>query len=171
MTNQRTHGEPTDHPLAGVLVLDLDQAHFMGLALEQAEGAYRSEEVPVGAVLIAGDGMLLGAAHNRPITARDPTAHAEIGAIREACIRCGNYRLAGTILYVTLEPCAMCLGALLQARVRRLVFGARDPKAGAAGSVVDLTNVAVFNHHLEVVSGVRAAECAALLQRFFAARR
>ena len=144
--------------------------YFMKEALKQAAIALEKGEVPVGAVVVF-ENRIIARAHNQMEMLHDPTAHAEIGAIREACIRCGNYRLAGTILYVTLEPCAMCLGALLQARVRRLVFGARDPKAGAAGSVVDLTNVAVFNHHLEVVSGVRAAECAALLQRFFAARR
>ena len=131
------------------------------LALATRAAGRTSPNPMVGAVIVKG-GRVVGEGYHH--AAGKP--HAEVEALRKA-----GAKTRGATCYVTLEPCAMCLGALLQARVRRLVFGARDPKAGAAGSVVDLTNVAVFNHHLEVVSGVRAAECAALLQRFFAARR
>lgn len=145
--------------------------HFMGLAVEEARKAYARLEVPIGAVLVDGNGEVLSRAHNAPISLRDPTAHAEISAIRQAAARMNNYRLPGTSLYVTLEPCAMCLGAMLQARVRTLVYGASDSKAGAAGSVVDLTNVPLFNHSIEVVEGVLEDECAELLRRFFNERR
>ena len=144
---------------------------FMGLAIEQAEKASAIAEVPVGAVLVDRDGGVMARAHNRPIRSNDPTAHAEIGAIRAACASVGNYRLPETTLFVTLEPCAMCVGAMLHARVGRLVFGAPDPRTGAAGSVVDLTRVSSFNHCIEVTGGVRAEECAELLRRFFQERR
>ena len=144
---------------------------FMGLAIEEAEKGYRLAEVPVGAVLVDADGQVLSRAHNMPITSNDPTAHAEILAIRNASARVGNYRLPETVVYVTLEPCAMCIGALLLARVRRLVFGARDPRSGAAGSVVDLTGVDCFNHRIDVTGGVRAEDCAEILHRFFKERR
>ncbi|MCE5334986.1 MAG: tRNA adenosine(34) deaminase TadA [Desulfobacteraceae bacterium] len=144
---------------------------FMGLALEEAKKAYGLSEVPVGAVLVSDSLEILSAAHNMPILSGDPTAHAEILAIRSAACGTGNYRLPESILYVTLEPCAMCVGAMLQARVRRLVFGARDPRSGAAGSVVDLTQVASFNHSIEVTGDVRAEECADILRRFFRERR
>jgi tRNA(Arg) A34 adenosine deaminase TadA len=143
----------------------------MGLAIEQAEKAFAMEEVPVGAVLVDKDGDVLASAHNGPIQSSDPTAHAEIGAIRAACASVGNYRLPETTLFVTLEPCAMCVGAMLHARVRRLVFGTPDPRTGAAGSVVDLTRVSSFNHCIEVTGGVRAEECAELLRKFFRERR
>ncbi len=148
-----------------------DHESFMQQALFQARLARAQGEVPVGAVVVGRDGGVLGRAHNMPIAANDPTAHAEIVALRRVAESCANYRLPGTTLYVTLEPCAMCLGAMLQARVERLVFGAADPKSGAAGSVVDLTNVPLFNHHIEVVGGVLAAECGALLSDFFKERR
>ncbi len=144
---------------------------FMGLALEEAEKGYRLDEVPVGAVLVAADGLVLSRAHNMPISSNDSTAHAEVVAIRKACASLGNYRLSGTVLYVTLEPCAMCVGAMLHARVGRLVFGARDPRSGAAGSVLDLTNVARFNHRIEVTGGVLAEKCAEMLRTFFKDRR
>jgi tRNA(adenine34) deaminase len=150
--------------------LEIDE-FFMGLALEEAEKGYRLGEVPVGAVLVAGDGPVLARAHNMPIGANDPTAHAEVVAIRNGCAGLGNYRLPGAVLYVTLEPCAMCVGAMLHARVRRLVFGARDPRGGCAGSVLDLSDVARFNHRIEVAGGVMAEECAEILHRFFKARR
>lgn len=145
--------------------------HFMGLALEEARKAYARSEVPVGAVLVAKSGEILARAHNAPIALFDPTAHAEILALRQASKLLGNYRLPGTVLYVTLEPCSMCVGAMLQARVRMLVFGAYDPKSGAAGSVLDLTKVQVFNHYVEVVGGVRSQESSELLKLFFQERR
>lgn len=144
---------------------------FMGLALEEALKAYSYSEVPVGAVLLGRNGEILSRAHNASITLKDPTAHAEVLALRTAAKAVGNYRLPNTTLYVTLEPCAMCIGAMLHARVATLVFGASDPKGGAAGSVVDLTKVSVFNHYVEVIEGVRREECAELLKLFFRERR
>jgi tRNA(adenine34) deaminase len=143
---------------------------WMGLALDEARRAAAADEVPVGAVLVL-DGVALGSAHNAPIALHDPTAHAEVLALRAAAREKGAYRLPGAVLYATVEPCAMCLGAALHARVARIVFGAPDPKGGAAGSVVDLTAVPALNHRIEVVGGVRAEESAQLLRSFFAARR
>jgi len=143
---------------------------FMRIALELAARAAEHDEVPVGAVLVT-NGEVIGQGFNRPICARDPTAHAEIQALREAAQRLGNYRLPGATLYVTLEPCAMCAGALMHARVARVVFGAPDPKTGACGSVVDLFAEARLNHHTQVRGGVLGEVCAALLREFFAARR
>jgi tRNA(adenine34) deaminase len=145
--------------------------YYMGLALVEAKNAEAQSEVPVGAVLVGRGGEILGRAHNSPIALNDPTAHAEILAIRRGAALVGNYRLSGVRLYVTLEPCAMCVGAMLHARVGMLVFGASDPKGGAVGSVVDLTRVPVFNHTIEVVGGIRSEECTELLQRFFRERR
>ena len=139
-------------------------------ALAQAALAARAGEVPVGAVVVK-DGEVIGRGANRPIAAHDPTAHAEIVALREAAARVGNYRLPGCALYVTLEPCAMCVGAMMHARLARVVYGARDPKTGACGSVVDLPAVAALNHHATFEGGVLAEECAALLRAFFAERR
>ncbi|MGA2227900.1 MAG: tRNA adenosine(34) deaminase TadA [Syntrophobacteraceae bacterium] len=144
---------------------------FMGLAIEEAEKGYLLAEVPVGAVIVGVNGEILSRAHNKPIISNDPTAHAEILAIRGASTIAGNYRLPGTVVYVTLEPCAMCVGAMLHARVRRLVFGARDPRSGAAGSVLDLTRVVCFNHQIDVTAGVLAESCAQILRRFFKERR
>jgi len=124
----------------------------------------------VGAVVVK-NGQVLGRGSNRPISAADPTAHAEIIAMREAATKLGNYRLVGCELYVTLEPCAMCVGAMLHARLARVVFGARDPKTGACGSVVDLPAVEKLNHHAAFEGGVLAEECGALLKKFFAERR
>jgi len=149
----------------------LHHEDFMGLALEQAHYAYSCNEVPVGAILVSGGGKILSRAHNAPITQKDPTAHAEILALRRGAEAVGNYRLTGCRLYVTLEPCAMCLGAMLHARIATLVFGAPDLRTGAAGSVVDLTKVPEFNHYIEVVHGVRKEECAGLLRMFFRERR
>ncbi len=146
-------------------------SYFMGIALEEAERAYARAEVPVGAVLVGSGGQVLSRAHNLPVESSDPTAHAEIVALREAAKAVRNYRLPGTTLYVTLEPCAMCIGALLHARVSMLVFGAADKKSGAAGSVVDLTKPSLFNHYIQVVRGVRAEECAGWLRLFFRERR
>ena len=148
-----------------------DHEQLMGMALEAAQQAYAVGEVPIGAVVVAADGQVLSTAHNAPIQQCDPTAHAEVLALREAARKAGNYRLTGCHLYVTLEPCVMCLGAVLQARIATLVFGAFDSKMGAAGGNVDLTNVPGFNHYVQIVSGVRAEESVQLLRRFFQERR
>lgn len=142
----------------------------MGLALEQARLACAAGEVPVGAVVVR-DGEVVGTGRNAPVGSADPTAHAEIVALRDAAQTLGNYRLEGCDLYVTLEPCAMCSGAMLHSRLRRVVYGAPDPKTGAAGSVVDLFAQRQLNHHTQVVAGVLAAECGALLSEFFRDRR
>ena len=127
-------------------------------------------EVPVGAVIIR-DEQVIGEAHNRPIANLDPSAHAEILALRAAAREQGNYRLPGATLYVTLEPCAMCMGAMLHARLERLVFGAHDPNSGCAGSVIDLSGIPQFNHRLSVCGGVLASECQLGLRAFFQQRR
>ena len=145
-------------------------AAFMQLALEQARHASASAETPVGAVVTVG-GELIATGHNRSITDCDPSAHAEIVALRNAAQARENYRLTDATLYVTLEPCAMCVGALVQARIVRLVFGAYDPKAGALGSAIDLSDSAAFNHRFEVQGGLMADECAAMLREFFKQRR
>jgi tRNA(adenine34) deaminase len=142
----------------------------MRLALDQAHNAWLVGEVPVGAVILR-DGQVVATGYNRPITTHDPTAHAEIVALRHAALLLENYRLPDCELYVTLEPCAMCAGAIMHARIARLVFGARDPKTGACGSIVDLFAEPKLNHHATVVAGVRADECGRLLSDFFAARR
>ncbi len=142
----------------------------MGLALEQARLASAAGEVPVGAVVVR-DGEVVGTGRNAPVGSADPTAHAEIVALRDAAQTLGNYRLEGCDLYVTLEPCAMCSGAMLHSRLRRVVYGAADPKTGAAGSVVDLFAQRQLNHHTQLVGGVLAAECGGLLSEFFRDRR
>ncbi|MGZ5271921.1 MAG: tRNA adenosine(34) deaminase TadA [Ramlibacter sp.] len=143
---------------------------FMREALAQARLAQAAGEVPVGAVVVR-DGVVIGRGHNHPVTGHDPTAHAEIAALRQASQMLGNYRLEGCDLYVTLEPCAMCSGAMLHARLRQVVFGAADPKTGAAGSVVNLFAENRLNHRTQVAGGVLAGDCGALLTQFFAARR
>ena len=145
-------------------------AHWMRQALAQAQAAGQAGEVPVGAVVVRG-GEVIATGRNAPVQGQDPTAHAEIMALRAAAQRLGNYRLEGCTLYVTLEPCAMCSGAMLHARVPRVVFGAQDPKTGAAGSVVDLFASPQLNHQTQVQGGVLADECAALLAAFFRERR
>lgn len=142
----------------------------MRRALELARKGAAEGEVPVGSVVVA-EGKVMGEGWNRPIAARDPTAHAEIQAMRAAATALGNYRLSGATLYVTLEPCAMCVGAMFHARVARVVFGAADPKTGACGSVLNLFAETRLNHHAQVEGGVLAQECGALLRDFFAARR
>ncbi len=156
---------------------------YMLAALEQARLAWDAGEVPVGAVLVV-KGEIVGRGYNQPISARDPSAHAEVMALRDAGQRLANYRLPDSTLYVTLEPCVMCSGAIMHARVSRLVYGARDPKTGAQGSVLDLFGelpgersgqrfgqVARLNHHCTVTSGLLADECGAMLSAFFAERR
>ena len=143
---------------------------FMHEALALAKRAAEAGEVPVGAVVVK-DGAVIGRGYNRPVSGRDPTAHAEVMALRDAAEGIGNYRLANCILYVTLEPCAMCAGAIMNARISRVVYGAADPKSGACGSVVDLFAENRLNYHTTVVGGVMAEGAAKLLQKFFAARR
>ncbi len=148
----------------------MDDIRYMQIALEEAHAAARAGEVPVGAVLVAED-RIVGRGANRTIRDCDPTAHAEIVALREAAKAAGNYRLAGATLYVTMEPCAMCAGALVQARIGRLVYGADDPKGGAVRTCLRVLDAPALNHRVEVTSGVLAEECAGVLQSFFAARR
>lgn len=142
----------------------------MQQALSQAHNAWALGEVPVGAVVVK-DGEVIATGFNQPIGTHDPTAHAEIMALRAASAILGNYRLPGCELYVTLEPCVMCAGAMMHARLARVVFGAHDPKTGACGSIVNLFEQEKLNHHAEVVGGVMADECSALLKAFFAERR
>jgi tRNA(adenine34) deaminase len=143
---------------------------YMQLAIEQAQAAALRGEVPVGAVLVR-DGEILASAGNRTITDCDPTAHAEIVALREAAQKTGNHRLLGASLYVTVEPCAMCAGAMVQARIARLVYGADEPKGGAIRTCMQVLDAPALNHRIEVASGVLAAESVELLQSFFSARR
>ena len=143
---------------------------FMEQAIEQAQLAAAANEVPVGAVLVR-DGKVISSGFNQPISHHDPSAHAEMLALREAARVEANYRLPGTTLYVTLEPCAMCSGAILHARVERLVFGALDPKTGAAGSVLDVFSSKEINHQTSVEGGVMSEECGQLLRSFFKERR
>ncbi|MDT8069364.1 MAG: tRNA adenosine(34) deaminase TadA [Terriglobia bacterium] len=143
---------------------------WMEEALREAQRAEAAGEVPVGAVIVT-DGRIVGRGSNRPITSNDPTAHAEILALREAGQRLGNYRLTGCNLYVTVEPCAMCAGAIVHARIGRLVYGAEDPKAGAVTSTMEVLDNPALNHRVEVVSGVLAGRCMEQVQRFFRERR
>lgn len=144
--------------------------YFMRLALREAEHALEHDDVPIGAVAVSG-GEAIGVGHNEREVRQDPTAHAELIALREAARAVGSWRVLDTVLYVTLEPCAMCAGAIVLARVPRVVFGAFDPKAGAAGSVLDVLGERRLNHRPEVAGGLLAAECGALLTDFFASRR
>lgn len=142
----------------------------MRLALELAREARALDEVPVGAVLVS-DGEVIGRGHNRSVSGNDPTAHAEIEALRQAARKAGNYRLPGATLYVTIEPCAMCVGAMIHARIARLVFGAREPRAGAVLSRESVADKTWLNHRIEVAEGVLAEDCGALMREFFARRR
>ncbi len=144
---------------------------LMGAALAEAEGARATGDVPVGAVVVDADGTIIGRGRNAREAEQDPTAHAEVVALRTAAARNGSWRLSGATLVVTLEPCTMCAGALILARVDRLVYGAYDPKAGAAGSLWDTVRDPRLNHRVEVITGVRERECASLLADFFTARR
>ena len=143
---------------------------FMQIALDLAQQAGEAGEVPVGAIVVK-DGEIIGRGSNAPITTHDPTAHAEIRAMRDAARHLGNYRLVGCTLYVTLEPCAMCTGAIQHARIAKLIYGASDPKTGACGSVINLMAEPKLNHHTEISGGILAAECGKLLSSFFSARR
>ena len=145
-------------------------ARYMDLALAEAKKAEAAGEVPVGAVIVLND-EVVGRGYNHPISAHDATAHSEIIALREAGRRLQNYRLAGATVYCTLEPCMMCAGAMIHARIARLVFGTPDPKAGSAGSIYNVLTDPRLNHRVEVVSGIREDECAALLREFFARKR
>ena len=147
-----------------------DDAAWMRLALEEAALAIRAGEVPVGALVIK-DGEIVGRGHNRSLLDHDPSAHAEIVALREAAARLRNHRLTGCEMFVTIEPCAMCAGALVHARVARLVYGASDPKAGAVSSVLQVVNHPSLNHKMEVKSGVLEQECSEILQKFFREKR
>lgn len=147
-----------------------DAASYMQLALEQARLAWAEGEVPVGAVVVK-DGEVVAAGYNQPIGRHDPSAHAEIVALRAAAAKLGNYRLPGCELYVTLEPCVMCSGAMMHARLARVVYAALDPKTGACGSVLNLFGEGRLNHHTEVLGGVMAEEASSLLKAFFAERR
>ena len=150
---------------------EMNDSAWMQQALAQARIAAENDEVPVGAVLVDAAGDLVAAGHNQPIGACDPSAHAEIMVLRAAAQKLGNYRLTGTTLYVTLEPCVMCVGALVHARVERVVYGAAEPKTGAIESAQRLFESGEFNHRPEIVSGVLADECASLMTEFFAGKR
>jgi len=155
--------------MSGDSTLTDDQV-WMTAALREAAQAETEHEVPVGAVVVR-NGTIIGRGRNSPISRNDPTAHAEIQAVREAAQHLGNYRLVGATVYVTVEPCLMCMGALLHARIKRLVFGYSDPKAGAAGSLYDVSRDPRLNHQIEVTAGVAEVESRVLLQRFFQKRR
>lgn len=161
---------PQPSPLKGEGVLQLDDAAFMREALAQARAAWAAGEVPVGAVVVKG-GEIVGRGYNSPISLHDPSAHAEIQALRDAARNLGNYRLVGCSLYVTIEPCVMCAGAIMHARIARVVYGAAEAKTGACGSVVDLFAEERLNYHADVVPGVLAEECGGLVSAFFAERR
>jgi tRNA(adenine34) deaminase len=149
---------------------NFDDKYWMQLALEQAHLAAANGEVPVGAVLVK-DGELIASGFNQPISGCDPSAHAEIVVLRAAAKKLSNYRLPGTTLYVTIEPCTMCVGALIHARIQRLVFGAAEPRAGAIMSAANLLEGKQFNHNIDVQSGVLADQCAAVMQQFFREKR
>lgn len=144
--------------------------HFMRLAIREAERALEHDDVPIGAIVVR-DGEVIGAGHNERELRQDPTAHAEVIALREAARSVGAWRVLESVLYVTLEPCAMCAGAIVLARIPRVVYGTEDPKAGACGSVLDVTAEPRLNHRPDVAGGLLREECAALLRDFFAARR
>ncbi len=150
---------------------EFNHTKYMGIAIEEAHKAEQQGEVPVGAVLIDANGSVLAAAHNQTIHQCDPSAHAEILVLRQASQKIQNYRLLSTTLYATVEPCFMCMGAIVHARIARLVFGAQDPKWGAAGSLYNFADDARLNHQLEVIGGICEALCRTLIQEFFSKRR
>ena len=148
----------------------ISDAFWMERALELARAAAAAGDVPVGAIIVK-DGQIVGEGHNRNLLDTDPTAHAEMIALRQAASRVGNHRLAGAVMFATIEPCAMCAGAMVHARLQRLVYGASDPKAGAAGSVLEVINHPRLNHQMVVTSGVLADQCSEILQEFFRKKR
>ena len=162
---------PAAAPLLTATCKSVDDATMMAYALAQAEVALKMGEVPVGAVVVCDAGEVIGRGYNRTITDADPTAHAEIVALRAAARHMANYRLPGMSLYVTLEPCVMCIGAMLHARLARVVFGATDPKTGACGSQLDIASLKQLNHQTRVEGGILAEPCGHLLRAFFRARR
>jgi tRNA(adenine34) deaminase len=151
--------------------MPFDHQRHMLTALYEAEKAQQIDEVPIGATIFSSSGKMIAEAHNQVITRQDPTAHAEVLALRQACRKMGNYRLPGTTLYVTVEPCPMCMGAIIHARVERIVFGAFDVKWGAVGSLYNMASDARLNHHVEVVSGILENPCRQLMQDFFRSKR
>ncbi|MEE4263416.1 MAG: tRNA adenosine(34) deaminase TadA [Desulfobacteraceae bacterium] len=151
--------------------MSLSHETYMALALSEAEKAGQMGEVPIGAILVSEDGQILSATHNRTIDLADPTAHAEILALREAALKINNYRLLNTTLYVTVEPCIMCMGAIVHARISKLVFGTGDSKWGAAGSLYDFAQDDRLNHRVAITKGVCRQECRHLIQDFFRAKR
>lgn len=151
--------------------MKIDYKYLMEEALKEAYRAREEGEVPVGAVLAEEDGKIIARAHNKVIALNDPTAHAEILVLREGGKRKGNYRLNGTTLVVTIEPCPMCAGAAINARIKRLIFGADDPKAGAAGSIYDIATGEKLNHRIEIISGVLKDKCSSILREFFETKR
>ena len=161
------------YPSANSLIPDMNLKHIemMKVAINEAHRALKKGEVPIGAALIDADHQVLAASHNQTVTLKDPTAHAEILALRSAAAKIGNYRLLNTILYVTVEPCPMCMGAAIHARVSQVIFGTRDPKWGAAGSLYNFTADRRFNHQPEIIEGVCRADCKSLIQGFFRQKR
>ena len=151
--------------------MNLSHDKYMRLALSEAEKAGQMGEVPIGAILVAEDGNILSCTHNRTIDMADPTAHAEILVLREAALKINNYRLLNTTLYVTVEPCLMCMGAIVHARISNIVFGTSDPKWGAAGSLYNFAEDDRLNHRVEITKGVCEEECRSLMQEFFRAKR
>ena len=151
--------------------MNADHSHFMGIALAEAETASRMDEVPVGAVIVDDAGQIIAKAHNETIARCDPSAHAEMLVLRRAAIKMENYRLLGTTLYVTVEPCVMCMGAAIHARVTKIVYGAPDPKWGACGSLYDFPRDKRFNHHPEILDGICRDRCRALIRNFFLNKR
>ena len=149
----------------------MNHEHYMQLAIQQARKAELIEEVPVGAVIVDPEGGIVASAHNQTIIQSDPTAHAEVLVLRKAAAKLQNYRLLSTTLYATVEPCVMCMGAIVHARVQRVVFGVQDPKWGAAGSLYNFSEDTRLNHHPQVIGGICADECRTMLQRFFRSRR
>jgi tRNA(adenine34) deaminase len=162
--------QPAKKQVSDLSELKISDEFFMACAMAEARQAYAVAEVPVGAIVVL-ENQIIGCGYNQPIARRDPTAHAEILALREAAIRIGNYRLVEATLFVTVEPCVMCAGALLNARVKRLVYGTAEERFGAVDSLLQLCTHSSLNHRMEVTSGILAEECRALMQRFFKQRR
>ncbi len=152
-------------------MMSINHIKYMELALSEAKKAEEKDEIPIGAVLVSQAGDVLVTSHNQTISLNDPTAHAEILVLREAAQQAQNYRLLNTILYVTIEPCVMCMGALVHARISQLIYGARDPKWGGAGSLYDLAGDTRLNHRVEIIEGICENECRALMQDFFQSKR